>query len=89
MISTTASSAFASLPYPYSTPVGTLSSRLKELTQPVAAFFCQNAARDLHLMIELRMIQHVQNASRSPCFRIQGTEDQSPDPGMNHGSRAH
>jgi hypothetical protein len=43
----------------------------------------QNTAADLHLMVQLRMIDHLHDGMHRACFGIVGTVDQTPDSRMH------
>jgi len=49
----------------------------------------QHSVPDLHLMIQTRVIHHLQNGMDGACLRIVGTIHQAADAGMNRRSRAH
>lgn len=70
-------------------PGKTLSSRLKKATQALAAFFGQYPASDLDLAIELRMVQHREDASDRARLGIEGAKYQPSNPRVNHRSSAH
>lgn len=65
------------------------SALLEEVAQKAAGFLFQNASLDDHLMIEARMIEHMQDRTGCPGFWIACGVDQAVQAGMNHCAGAH
>jgi hypothetical protein len=61
----------------------------KKLLQHLCRATGQHSAADLHLMIQTRVIYHLQNRMDGARFGIVGTIHQAADASMNGRSRAH
>ena len=72
---------------------GPFFEKLTALSEKLLYHLCrtsgQNAAPDFHLMIQTRVIHHLQNRTHGARLRIIGTVHQTAEAGMNCGSRAH
>ncbi len=71
----------------------TQNERLTTIPKELLQYFCrtsrQHSTPYVHLMIQCRVIYHLQNRMDGPCLRIVGTVHQAADARMNCRSRAH
>jgi hypothetical protein len=59
------------------------------LLQQFRATACQDARLHFHAVVQGWMVQNLHHGTRSPCFRVWGTVNHAPEPGVNHGTSAH
>ena len=65
------------------------SALAKETAQKLRRFVGQDAWLNLHLMVELRMVEDRKNRARRTCFWIGSGKNKPIEPRMNHGPGAH
>jgi hypothetical protein len=75
------------------TAAPTNDQQLTTIPKKLLQYFCrasrQHSTPYFHLMIQSRVIHHLQNRMDGPCLRIVGTVYQAADARMNCRSRAH
>jgi len=66
-----------------------LTTFAEETAQEFGGFFGEDSLVNLHLVIELRMIEDREHRAGGACFGVGGGEDEAVEAGVDHGSGAH
>lgn len=61
----------------------------KELLQQGTALRCEDAAEDIHPMIQVRQPEHIEHTARGPSARIPGAKHQAADARVHDCCRTH
>ena len=69
--------------------VAELAPVAEEIAQQFRGFFRANSLLHLHLVVELRVVEHREHRAAGAGLGIGGGEDQAVEAGVNHGSGAH